>query len=435
MKPPMLSTYCRRCHAAIMSTAHTCPLCGLSRPNFAALTKTEQQYITSTPSMPKRFEKAMGFIIPSKSLFSQIFNLYKIYLCSEKDSYNHQIALYTLGTSFLILFVNLLKNILFFKQLFFMLFILSVSYLIYDGIHFIKSAYSSYIIDRLQIQGGTSPYSVHFKVETVLQNTLKNLQALLYAFYDKPWEEMAKNTDIVQEGNSFILATKAITAKLKKFAGVSLETLTLLWRNNVYAITSFSNLSYEEKITNLKIKITEAKAIILRYLWFRKLEEAYVFLEDHLNGRSGRSTDEDRNYVIEGMQLGLLGPLTEPYNGNLETVPYELPFIMRYYWHQQIRPSSFPAEEIMEHYPETAEFFESIGQVQNLIAKLEEQKIMDIAENAVKNDFRTETEITTEAAQIKRFQLYSDYLDIPKFKPDDEELLKLVDKLNAEIRV
>jgi hypothetical protein len=81
------------------------------------------------------------------------------------------------------------------------------------------------------------------------------------------------------------------------------------------------------------------------------------------------------------------------------------------------------------------DFFESINQVKNLIQKLEEQKILNIAENAVTDDYRTEAEITSEANQINRFKLYSDYLDIPKFQPSDAELLKQVDRLNAEIRV
>ena len=283
--------------------------------------------------------------------------------------------------------------------------------------------------------GGSSPYYVHFKVETVLQNTLKSLQALLYAFYEKPWDDMPQNEEKVKSGQSFVLAVKAITGKLNKFAKVSLETTALLWRNNVYAITSFPNLSYDEKITHLNLKIIEAHAIILRYCWFKKLEKAHEFIESHINGKSGRSSAEECNHVVEGMQLGLMGPLTEPYSGNLETVPYELPFIMRYYWHQQLPPSSFPQEEIIANYPETADFFESIDQVRKLVTKLEEQKILNIAEGAVTDDFKTEVQITSEANQIKRFQLYSDYLDIPKFQPSNEELLKQVDRLNAEIRV
>lgn len=436
MAVPMLTTYCRRCHAAIMSNARTCPLCGLSRPNYANLTDLEKSYISKPPSnTPERFENMINYIAASEPLFSQLGKLYLIYFRSNKDSQHHQNAFYIALASLVLFTFSAMHGIFFLKHFFIMILILSSVYLIYDSIAFIRTAYSNYILNRLQIQSGASPYSVHFKVETVLQNSLKSLQALLYAFYEKPWEEIAKTTDILNEGSTFITATKAITAKIKKFAAISLETITLLWRNNVYAITSYPDLSYDEKINHLNIKIMEAKAVILRYCWFRELEHAYEFLEAHLKGESGRSTADDSNYVIEGMQLGLMGPLTEPYNGNLESVPYDLPFIMRYYWHQQLRPSSFPEEDIKAQYPETSELFESIGQVQNLINKLNEQKIMNIAEEAVKNDFKTETEITSEAHQIKRFSLYSDYLDIPKFQPSDAELLKQVDRLNAQIRV
>ena len=316
-----------------------------------------------------------------------------------------------------------------------MIILLSVLYLIYDSFLFLKSAFSSYAVEKLHLQSGASPYSVHFKVETVLKNSLKNLQSLLYAFYEKPWDEMTQDADKIVAGQSFIMATKAVTAKIQKFAKVSLETTALLWRNNVYAITSLPNINYEEKIKHLELKITEAKAFIVRYCWLKQLETAHEFLEDHISGKSGRSTSDDCNYVIEGMQLGLMGPLTEPFHGNLESVPYELPFIMRYFWHQQLPPSSFPKEEIISKYPETADFFESIDQVRNLITKLEEQKILNIAEGAVRDDYKTEVQITNEANQIKKFQQFSDYLDIPKFQPSDAELLKQVDRLNAELRV
>ena len=435
MNTPMLNTYCRRCHAAIISTAQTCPLCGLTRPNPKSLTDTEKYYLANPPNIPARFEKMVSFVSSVKSFVGQITGLYSVYLRSSKDSDKHQNALWGIAVSIVFFTISSLSHVPAFMHIGIMFLIFSLFYLVYDFNLFFKSAYATYVINSLQIQGGTSPYSVHFKIETVIQNTLKSLQSLLYAFYDKPWEELAKDTDIVEAGNSFILATQAITAKLKKYANLSLETITLLWRNNVYAITSLSNLSNDEKITHLNLKIIEARAVVLRYLWLRQLDLAYEFLEAHLKGESGRTTDEDRSYVIEGMQLGLMGPLTEPYNGNLESVPFELPFVMRYYWHQQLKPTAFPADEIKAQYPETSDLFESIEQVQNLIKKIEEQKVMEIAENAVKNDFKTETEITSEANQIKRFQLYSDYLDIPKFKPNDEELLKLVDRLNAQLKL
>ena len=435
MPAPMLNTYCRRCHAAIMSNAHNCPLCGLSRPNIDALSSFEKSYLTTPPTYSDRFNDMTSAINVKQPLFFQLFKLYLTYLFSERDSMVHRAAL---GGTFIPLIIMLATG---FKSLFFlshfltMILAVSVFYLIYDSFLFLKAAHSCYAVEKLQIQGGSSPYSVHFKVETVLQNTLKSLQALLYAFYEKPWDNMPQNEEKVKSGQSFVLAVKAITGKLNKFAKVSLETTALLWRNNVYAITSFPNLSYDEKITHLNLKIIEAHAIILRYCWFKQLEKAHEFIENHINGKSGRSTAEECNHVVEGMQLGLMGPLTEPYSGNLETVPYELPFIMRYYWHQQLPPSSFPQEEIIANYPETADFFESIDQVRKLVTKLEEQKILNIAEGAVTDDFKTEVQITSEANQIKRFQLYSDYLDIPKFQPSNEELLRQVDRLNAELRV
>ena len=418
-----------------MSNAHTCPLCGLSKPNSANLTDLEKSYISSPPSFPERFNHMASKVSPKPNVFFQLFKLYFIYLKSEKDSLIHRTALSSSITSLFVLVAIGFKNLFFIKHFLLMIITVSVLYLIYDSFLFLKSAFSSYAVEKIHLQSGTSPYSVHFKVENVLKNTLKSLQSLLYAFYEKPWDQMPQDADKIVAGQSFIMATRAITSKIQKFAKVSLETSALLWRNNVYAITSLPTISYEEKIKHLELKITEAKALLVRYCWLKQLETAHEFLEDHINGKSGRSTADDCNYVIEGMQLGLMGPLTEPFHGNLESVPYELPFIMRYYWHQQLPPNSFPKEEIISKYPETAEFFESIDQVRNLITKLEEQKILNIAEGAVTDDYKTEVQITTEANQIKKFQLYSDYLDIPKFQPSDAELLKQVDRLNAEIRV
>ena len=435
MTTPMLSTYCRRCHAAITSNAHTCPLCGLSRPNAANLSSIEKSYLSSSPSFPERFNNMASKVEAKPPVFFQLFKLYFIYLKSQKDSFLHRAALSSSLLSIIFLVATGFKNLFFLKHFLFMIILLAVLYLIYDSFFFLKSAFSSYAVERLHLQSGTSPYSVHFKVETVLQNTLKSLQSLLYAFYEKPWDQMPQDADKIVAGQSFIMATRAITSKLEKFAKVSLETTALLWRNNVYAIASLPTISYEEKIKHLQLKITEAKALLVRYCWLKQLETTHEFLEDHINGKSGRSTADDCNYVVEGMQLGLMGPLTEPFHGNLESVPYELPFIMRYYWHQQLPPNSFPKEEIISKYPETADFFESIDQVRNLITKLEEQKILNIAEGAVADDYKTEVQITNEANQIKKFQLYSNYLDIPKFQPSDAELLKQVDRLNAEIRV
>ena len=435
MSVPMLNNYCRRCHAAIMSNARTCPLCGLSKPNSASLTSLEKSYISSPPSFPERFNHMASKVETKPPIFFQLFKLYYVYLKSEKDSLIHRAALGSSIASLFVLAAIGFKNIFFIKHFLLMIITVSVLYLIYDYFLFLKSACSSYAVEKIHMQSGVSPYSVHFKVETVLQNSLKSLQSLLYAFYEKPWDQMPQDADKIVAGQSFIMATRAITGKIQKFAKVSLETTALLWRNNVYAITSYPDLSYDDKIKHLRLKITEAKALLVRYCWLKQLETAHEFLEDHINGKSGRSTADDSNYVIEGMQLGLMGPLTEPFHGNLETVPYELPFIMRYFWHQQLPPNSFPKEEIVAKYPETADFFESIDQVNNLIAKLEEQKIINIAEGAVTDDYKTEVQITSEAHQIKKFQQFSDYLDIPKFQPSDAELLKQVDRLNAEIRV
>ena len=113
MTTPMLSTYCRRCHAAIISTAHTCPLCGLSKPNSANLTELEKSYISSPPSFPERFNNMASKVAPKPSLIFQLFRLYTIYLKSEKDSFLHRAALSSGFLSIIILVAIGFKNLFF----------------------------------------------------------------------------------------------------------------------------------------------------------------------------------------------------------------------------------------------------------------------------------------------------------------------------------
>lgn len=441
---PMMSHYCRRCNAAIMSTTQYCPMCGLHRPVYESLSSIEKKYIISPPTLPKRFEHIAALIEGKKGLFEQLPRMYKEYL-GTSDSYIHKLSLtvlllgfacFALATGLGMASSGIAVISSFILQFGLFCFVLSISYLFYDFIHFLRACQTSFMMAKLQVQGGTSPYSVHFKIERVLDYSLKNLATLLNTFYDKPWEQMAQQMDITLVGDTFVQSTKALSAKIKKFAGISLETMTLLWKNNVYAITSMTELNFDEKINHLNLKIREGEAIVLRYCWLRQLEFAHEFLESFLSGNSGRTRDEDRKYVVEGMQLGTMGPLSEPFYADCSTAPYELPFIMRFFWHQQLRPGNLPQEEITTQYPETSEFFESFAQVRNLIGKMEQQKLIDSASHAIGSYSPTnEFEVASEASQIKGFKISSQYFEIPNFQTSDKELYDRIDKLNAQMRV
>jgi len=60
--------------------------------------------------------------------------------------------------------------------------------------------------------------------------------------------------------------------------------------------------------------------------------------------------------------------------------------------------------------------------------------ILDCTALAVSNAAGQES-TALEARDIQRFQLYSQYLDIPKFQPDSEELQNRVDRLKAQLKV
>ena len=301
MTVPMLNTYCRRCHAAILSNAHVCPLCGLTSPNEANLSDIEKSYEKKPPVIEDRFSEMASTITGERPLIFQLFGLYRTYLNSKQDSHTHRIFLAIAFVMALFYsWSSLLDNKLYF--LFMTIGIVALLYLAYDFISLFIAAHNQFMVTFLQRQGGTSPYSVHLKVETVLQNTLKSLQSLLYAYYEKLWDDLQNERDIVRQGDSYVQATKALTAKLKKFSKVSLETTTLLWRNNVYAITSYPNTSYDDKIHHLNLKVAEAKALILRYCWLRQFDFAHEFLDKHIAVSKGTQSKYDKNFVIEGMQ-------------------------------------------------------------------------------------------------------------------------------------
>jgi hypothetical protein len=75
--------------------------------------------------------------------------------------------------------------------------------------------------------------------------------------------------------------------------------------------------------------------------------------------------------------------------------------------------------------------------VRKLKEKLEEQMVLDCVASAVSEIavLDKDDKAGLKAQEIKRFQLYSQYLDIPKFQPDSRELQEKVDRLRAEMRV
>ncbi len=425
-KNAMLGHFCRQCHTAVTSKAGVCPLCGLARPVHDALNPLEKEYLANPPSVPVKFHYLCETINPSASLAGNMMSEFQKYLGNPGQSWLFIVAFLALLLGGGMMALHLLF------PLSFMLFWGGMVFAAYDAVQFSRAAAVSLLVRRLQMRGGASPYSVHFRIEEQLTQMFSSLQLILNSFFDKNWAGPV--TEMQAAAESFIQAVKTVTARIAKFAQLSLETSAIIWRNNVYAIVADPKTTYQEKVVAIANKIREAEAMIMRFRWMMSLGRVVSIMEQHVDGTSGRSASDDRRAALLDMFLGPHGPLTEAYYGNFEHVPFELPFRMRYFWHQQLPPHPLPAEELAAELPQTRELLESIDQVRKLKGKLEEQMILDCTAMAVSNASGQET-TALEARDLQRFQLYSQYLDIPKFQPDSEDLQNRVDRLKAQLKL
>jgi len=425
-KNAMLSNFCRQCHTAVTSKAAACPLCGLARPVYNNLNPIEKEYLANPPSVPAKFHHLCETINPNLSLAGNMLVEFGKYVGNPGQSWLFIVA-------FLALLLGggmMMLHVLF--PLSFMLFWGGMVFSAYDAVQFSRAAAVSLLVRRLQMRGGSSPYSVHFRIEEQLTQMFSSLQLVLNSFFDKNWS--GPQMEMQAAAESFLQAAKTITARIQKFAQLSLETSSIIWRNNVYAIVADPKTTYQEKVVAIANKIREAEAIIMRFRWMMRLDQTWQIMERHVSGETGFNSSQDRRAAVNETFLGPHGPLTEAYYGNFEHVPFELPFRMRFFWHQQLPPHPLPAEELAAELPQTRELLESIEQVRRLKTKLEEQMILDCTALAVSNAAGQES-TALEARDIQRFQLYSQYLDIPKFQPDSEELQNRVDRLKAQLKV
>lgn len=426
----MLNTFCRQCQTALAVKAQTCPLCGLSRPNYDELNALEKEYLENAPTVPAKFNGMIETIDPKKSLLKNLIKEFNDYITNPGQSYLFIIALIALlaGGGML------LAKVLF--PLSFMLFWAGMVYTGFDAVNFFRAAVISFLVRRLQMKTGLSPYSVHFKIETQLQQMLQSLQMVINAFFDKDWSRPESGG--MATAQSFINATQTLTRRIQKFAQISIETAAIIWRNNVYSIVA-RDTTFQEKANEIGNKIREAEAMILRYRWLMRFGQIEQMLLDHVNGvdlnADGKATSA-RQAVIDAFQLSPHGPMTEPYAGNFQHVPHEIPFLMRFFWHQQLPPFPLSGEEILHECPETQDFFNSIEEVRQLKTKLEEQMILECTTNAIADiSDGTSSHTASEAGEIQRQQTYLQFLDIPRFQPDSEDLDQQLDQLRARIRV
>ncbi len=427
----LITRTCRQCHAALSSKTQVCPLCGIARPNYQELTGLEKQYLESAPTVPGKFHYMCETVKPDKTLAKNFSNELNTYLSTPDQSWLLLLSLLSIfaGGSMLLMQIAF--------PLSFMLFWAGMVYAGFDAINFTRAVVVSFLVRRLQLKVGMAPYSVHFNIEDQLMQMLQSLQMVINSYYETDWTRT--ETDRQKAYDNFTNATSALTGRIKVYADLSLETAAIIWRNNVYAIVA-SSTSFQEKAVAVGNKIREAEALILRYRWFLRLEQLNLRLKEHIEADMAgtpANNNQRRQDVLAEFLLSPYGPMAEPYTGGFHSVPFELPFIMRFFWHQQLPPFPLSGEELLKEVPAVADFFESIQQVRKLKAKLEEQMILDCASTAINDISRLDSDQSTmlEAQQLQQFQLYAQYLDVPKFNPDSEDLQDRVDKLKGQLRV
>ncbi|GAB4267579.1 MAG: hypothetical protein Kow0029_02140 [Candidatus Rifleibacteriota bacterium] len=427
----LIKSFCRQCRAAVSSNAAICPLCGISRPNLEKLNTLEKEYLENPPMVPGKYHEMLETVDPKLSLGKNAAREIRNYLTNPAMAYLFMLAFVSMAAGGLMLWANVLFPFSF------MLFWVSMVYLGYDTVNFSRAVLTSFLVKRLQMKVGMSPYSVHFKIELQLQKMLQSLQLVINSFFNHDWQNQSQES--MANAESFLSAAKTIAERIQKYARLSLDTITLIWRNNVYAIVAMND-SLQDKAVAIGNKIKEAEALIIRYKWLMSLNQIGLILQDYTSGKKLADAPENSSYcqfLQDKFLLSPYGPISEPYAGNFQHVPYEIPFLMRFFWHQQLPPFPLESQDLTNEFPELADFFESIQQVRKLKAKLEEQMVLDCAQNAISEVSALDKtgSVALEAEELKRFQLYSKFLDIPKFQPDSQELQNKIDRLRAEMRV
>lgn len=177
----------------------------------------------------------------------------------------------------------------------FMLFWGGMVFSAYDAVQFSRAAAVSLLVRRLQMRGGSSPYSVHFRIEEQLTQMFSSLQLVLNSFFDKNWSGPQME---MQAAAEFSAGSQTITARIQKFAQLSLETSSIIWRNNVYAIVADPKTTYQEKVVAIANKIREAEAIIMRFRWMMRLDQTWQIMERHVSGETGFNSSQDRRAAV-----------------------------------------------------------------------------------------------------------------------------------------
>ncbi|MBF0498812.1 MAG: hypothetical protein HQM09_01660 [Candidatus Riflebacteria bacterium] len=401
------------------------------RPKKEDLNALEQEFLLANPLVPQQFSGMCESVDPKNSLVENIRN----------ELWQHLNTVFQnpyLGFSFLsVIFGGLFLFLHFAFPISFMLFWAGLVYVGYDSVVFLRAVFTAYLSKRLQMKIGLAPYSVHFKLENQLEELLESLRSITGSIFERDWTK--SSPDLKRSSDSFLAAVKVLTERIRKYAIVSLETASIIWRNNVYAILSMDSTP-EDKVFAIASKIREAEALLIRFRWLMTIGEIHDLLQEFIEAPNTKETKVSTSYgssVLEKFHLTHFGPVAEPLAANFENVPLDLPFKGRSYWLQRLPPFPLEDDGLISKFPQAQGLFESLGQVRLLKSHLEDQMVLNCVEKAVSNVAALEDgyPATLEAKELLRDSIFAQYLDVPKFRLDSEKVQEEVDKLVAEARV
>jgi len=390
----------------------------------------EKQYLQSNQP-PVECQEYFPLVEIRESFFTNVRKcfLYHIFSAEQGPMFWFSLCALLMGGLFLLTKFSILFGFLFFFP--------GAALLFFDTTTLIRAAYHTFLIKRLDETKRIAPYPVFFKLETQIDGMLKSLQSIVNSILERDWS--ASSQEMKNASESFITAVTILTERLRKYAELSLEVATLIWRNNIYAILN-SQKDPQAKATAIGAKCREAEALLARYIWLSKLSEIIPVLKEYISNKVDQQTNSPTSptvKILETFHLTVFGPVEEKFAPSFEMTPEEIPFKGKCFWEQRLPP--FPLENELR-IPDSfwaEELIKNLKAVRPLKTHLEEQVAINFVSQTISSNSPLEGGFTSamQAKELTRDAVFEKFFEIPEFRPDVNNLEETVDKLAAEARV
>ena len=425
----MAKETCRQCKAALPFAVDSCPLCGLRRPRLLQLSFRERDFLQGDQCQPSDFQEFSPLVEPGDPLYRGIIQG----MLHRLSDPNRGFLLWMALLGMLFGFVLMVTGMAF--PLSFMLFWPSLTYTFFHLALVSMGVSQTQTFKSLNSSRRMAPYSVLFKMELQIEKLLVSLRSIVCSTLERNWQK--SSPELRSASDSFIKAARAVTERLRKYADLSLEISSIIWRNNVYAIVA-TDQGPQEQAVAIGAKCREAEAMLLRHRWLMRLADVIPALEEHINGHSDQAgTRSISEEVLQKFHLTMFGPVEEGVLLAYERTPEEIPFKGRVFWHQRLPPFPLEDDGSLSSSHHACELLKSLNEVRKLKVFLEEQMALNCVTQTISAVSPAERGFspTMEAEEVRRDFVYENYLDIPRFRPDPGHVDEAVDKLLAEARV